>query len=906
MIVTQMYKGQGLGNQLWCYVTTRVIAKDRGYHYGIMNPEIFKGINFINLDFGSPVTGGTGPEGGPPETLPKGIQHYYKERVIRHPVTGEDISTHDDNLISIPDNTKIDGNMQDENYILHRKKEIRAWLKVDPEYECFDYADDNTCVINFRGGEYTRVPRVFLPSSYWEQAVIQMKKINPKFRFIVITDDVVAAKKFFPDFEVLHFNVAKDYVIIKNAKYLIISNSSFAWFPAWLNEDLKYCIAPKYWWAHNLSDGYWACSFNLTRGWMYLDRSGKLHDYEACLKERDSYIKGHKDYFFPIKIKKNFLVVSSFNNDVSWVPLRTNNYVIYNRGTTPISYKIDKTKVITTPNIGYNLYDYFTFIIDNYDHLPERTIFTKGNVFPRHATESYFDQVSNSDIFRPIEDPSMHEPKRPSAFFSSGGEYHEINNSWYMKEYSKRYFSDYNDFLKFCFKNPILPKYVRFAPGACYIVPKDNILKLPKIFYQNLLEFISYTPLPGEAHIIERSLYTLWTSNFEINDRMLRPLNKKTVPVLITYRESKLEIATHTARMLVNKNNLKTSLKKHLPKRFKFVGKTTLSTVKVSVPKILALKNYLLFQKSSTKNGLSSPVALTASEYRKNIKVYDCFYFFSELDLLEIRLNILDPYVDYFVIVEATETFTGLPKKLVYEQHKDRFKKFAHKIIYHVTTDTPRDDEDLRLRLYDKNISALDKQMCSDALTSDNVPKGEVHWLKEFYQKESLKKALIGLSDDDFVFVSDVDEIWNPHVTIDFSRDDLYKYRQEAYYYYLNNRSDDDWETGWTGTVATKYQNIRKNCLNHLRTHSKNTYTVLKNGGWHFTFQGGADQIRKKLESYGHQEFNNDKIKSQIEEVLSKNTDYRGRKLRFWVDESKLPRYLLDNKDKYKKLFRSS
>ena len=61
--------------------------------------------------------------------------------------------------------------------------------------------------------------------------------------------------------------------------------------------------------------------------------------------------------------------------------------------------------------------------------------------------------------------------------------------------------------------------------------------------------------------------------------------------------------------------------------------------------------------------------------------VYDCFMFFNELDLLEIRLNILDPYVDYFVISECDTTFSGNPKKLYYEENKDRFKKFHHKFL---------------------------------------------------------------------------------------------------------------------------------------------------------------------------------------------------------------------------------
>jgi hypothetical protein len=177
--------------------------------------------------------GGNGPEGGPAIKLPDGIRNYYLERKIIHPITGADIRLYDTDLVNILDNTKIDGLMQDEQYILHRKEEIRTWLKVKPKFDCYDYSDENTCVINFRGGEYSRHHDFFLRKEYWQDAIAHMRAINPSFRFIVITDDVLTAKNFFPDFAVFHFSIGKDYSIIKNAYYLILSNSSFGWFPAW-------------------------------------------------------------------------------------------------------------------------------------------------------------------------------------------------------------------------------------------------------------------------------------------------------------------------------------------------------------------------------------------------------------------------------------------------------------------------------------------------------------------------------------------------------------------------------------------------------------------------------------------------------------------------------------------------
>jgi hypothetical protein len=156
-------------------------------------------------------------------------------------------------------------------------------------------------------------------------------------------------------------------------------------------------------------------------------------------------------------------------------------------------------------------------------------IFIKGNTFPRHVSKQYFDRIMNNEYFTPIEESSRHEEQWPVSFNLSDGGFCEVNNSWYLGldgYHPVKYFTNFNNFLKYCFKDPVIPRYVRFAPGANYIVPKANILKLPKQFYENLQTFVSHHQLAGEAHICERALHTLWTSNFELSEAMTRPLDK--------------------------------------------------------------------------------------------------------------------------------------------------------------------------------------------------------------------------------------------------------------------------------------------------------------------------------------------------------------------------------------------
>ena len=301
MIVTELYNGQGLGNQLWSYVVTRTIALDKGYDFGIMSPEKFKGNEFLNLDFGKPVIGGSGPEGGPPINLPDGIEFYYKEKDIYYEKYKVEVSDFDAELLRIQDKTKIEGNFQSDKYILHRKSEIREWLQVTQEFDLQEFSNDNVCILNIRGGEYKGNKELLLTKKYWMDAIYNMRQIKNQMKFYIITDDVKYTRKLLPEYESFHFSIGKDYAIINNAHYLILSNSSFAFFPAWTNEKVKYIIAPKYWARHNISDGFWALSFNLYKGWMWQDRNGKLFSFSDCESEYAIYKEDKKFYLLSSK-----------------------------------------------------------------------------------------------------------------------------------------------------------------------------------------------------------------------------------------------------------------------------------------------------------------------------------------------------------------------------------------------------------------------------------------------------------------------------------------------------------------------------------------------------------------------------------------------------------------------------
>lgn len=231
----------------------------------------------------------------------------------------------------------------------------------------------------------------------------------------------------------------------------------------------------------------------------------------------------------------NFLCISSYSNDLEWLRDYPNRHIIYDKTWAGSSDLPPSNLQETHPNFnivnsslgGYNLSDYFKFIIDHYDDLPDTTAFIKGNLVGRHVTQRVFDKLLNNQTFTPFEDLSMHDLNQPSlregtAMISCDGGWMELNNSWYLSlpHHPTKYFTNYNDFLRFVFKEPAIPRYIRFAPGACYVVPKQYILKYDKVFYMNLKTIVDHHQHSGESHMIERALYTIWTCNFDVADSM--------------------------------------------------------------------------------------------------------------------------------------------------------------------------------------------------------------------------------------------------------------------------------------------------------------------------------------------------------------------------------------------------
>lgn len=270
-------------------------------------------------------------------------------------------------------------------------------------------------------------------------------------------------------------------------------------------------------------------------------------------------------------------------------------------------------------------------------------------------------------------------------------------------------------------------------------------------------------------------------------------------------------------------------------------------------------------------------------------QIVDVFPFFNELELLEIRFEILSPYVDHFVLVESPATFSGRPKPLWFEQNKFRYSKWNDQIIHHVISQPFDSAAEVRAMLLSPDTTDDEREVLRMTLSSP-LTNGELQWMREFHQRESIRLAIPSLKPNDIVFLGDLDEIWNPQLQVAWDETVVFRLRQEVYAYWLNNQSSEN----WSSAIFTSYRNVKSQSLNELRANSANLTTQLvPDGGWHFSYQGGSSRIEQKLESFGHTELNTWWIKSRITRRLSQRRDILGRPISYRKCETGLPSSVL-------------
>ncbi|MBW2961386.1 hypothetical protein [Mesonia aestuariivivens] len=271
--------------------------------------------------------------------------------------------------------------------------------------------------------------------------------------------------------------------------------------------------------------------------------------------------------------------------------------------------------------------------------------------------------------------------------------------------------------------------------------------------------------------------------------------------------------------------------------------------------------------------------------------VYDCFIFFNELDLLELRLNELDKVVDKFVLVEADKTFQNQSKPYYFEENKHRFEKFSGKIIHIKLNKYPR---------FNKLFNPFSP------------------WKLESYQRNAMVEGLKDCKPDDVVLFTDVDEIPSSTVITDFKKNKVNQIcglKMHMFMYFFNNQvtfsegskmTVEESKNGlWHCGSIMPYILLKKSPQKYrraiMRTKRKGeVYKIISNAGWHFTYLGGVEKILEKLEAFSHTEYNNVdfKDKTKIARSLEEGNDLFGRNISYQIikkESELLPNYLLTN-----------
>ena len=291
------------------------------------------------------------------------------------------------------------------------------------------------------------------------------------------------------------------------------------------------------------------------------------------------------------------------------------------------------------------------------------------------------------------------------------------------------------------------------------------------------------------------------------------------------------------------------------------------------------------------------------------MKIFDCFMFYDEEMLLDVRLNILDKYVDKFVIVESTFTHSGKKRDLVFDIKK--FSKFKDKIIYHVVDKKPKGLEEVNV--YD-----------TDHIKENKVIMNAVRF--ENSQRHAIGSLLKSAVANDQIIISDLDEIPNlDNVNFTNIKSKIILFRQKMFYYKFNLILEN---MVWCGSKSCKMKNFlfpqwlreikdKKYPLWRIDTifsnKKYNNVYFVENGGWHFTNIKTPEEIDKKLRSYMHHpEYDQSNIgpkeidrmikeRKPVYDLMANSSEVKDRsntKLKV-VNINELPIFIKQNREKY-------
>ena len=270
-------------------------------------------------------------------------------------------------------------------------------------------------------------------------------------------------------------------------------------------------------------------------------------------------------------------------------------------------------------------------------------------------------------------------------------------------------------------------------------------------------------------------------------------------------------------------------------------------------------------------------------------KIYDCFLFDHELDMLNLRLHEMGEHVDQFILIESTNSHAGKNKELYFQKHKDLFNKFKHK-IEHIVIDLPNEV------LYDPNPTPKNDE-------------DRLNWFRENYHRNYIKDVLkkINPNDDDIILISDIDEIWdndilnrlkNNQVSFDTFKTILQRWQYWNFKWDFENMQ-------WPGAAFCRWSYLKTTTPQEIRNVRYEQETHLNDiNGWHLSWFGNVEFNLHKLRNFAHQELSHT-TKENLETMIKCGYLFGGEKM-VTLDWDYYPKYrhLIEDGKLYKNIFK--
>jgi hypothetical protein len=265
------------------------------------------------------------------------------------------------------------------------------------------------------------------------------------------------------------------------------------------------------------------------------------------------------------------------------------------------------------------------------------------------------------------------------------------------------------------------------------------------------------------------------------------------------------------------------------------------------------------------------------------MKIYDCFSFYNELDLLELRLKELYDHVDHFVLVESSTTHQNNPKPYYFEENKQRYQQYLDKIIH---------------------------------IKVDDMPMSADTWVNERFQRDQVLRGLVDADEDDMVLLSDLDEFIRPEIVDEIRENpkNISGFRVPFFNFKLNYMLINHPESYHVWAVACKrkfledpsaFRSMRFALTQMAYNFEDDDIRIYEHSGWHFTYFGNTDWVKNKLRNFAHAELNKDHVLDQIDvdAMIARGSGFNPLDQRTFVKiavDDYLPKNIVNNQDQYK------